>query len=147
MSCYNKARSNLSAFWDFWGPIVVTFSMYAGIKHFVAEARYIPSGSMLPTLQINDRLIVEKLSYRIRIPNRGEVIVFNSPHSFDERLIARRSKPLPSKLECAIVGFPILNLLSGIIDPACHAYIKRVVAIGGDRVAVNSEGSPPSTPH
>lgn len=48
-----------------------------GIRTFVAEARYIPSGSMLPTLQINDRLFVDKVSYRFSPPERGDIIVFN----------------------------------------------------------------------
>jgi signal peptidase I len=48
-----------------------------GIRTFVAEARYIPSGSMLPTLQINDRLFVDKVSYHLRSPQRGDIIVFN----------------------------------------------------------------------
>jgi signal peptidase I len=48
-----------------------------GIRSFVAEARYIPSGSMLPTLQIDDRLIVDKLTYRFGDPQRGDIVVFN----------------------------------------------------------------------
>ncbi|WP_404786090.1 signal peptidase I [Altericista sp. CCNU0014] len=48
-----------------------------GIRTYVAEARWIPSGSMEPTLQINDRLIVEKISYYFRDPERGDVVVFN----------------------------------------------------------------------
>ncbi len=48
-----------------------------GIRQFVAEARYIPSGSMLPTLQINDRLIIDKLGYKFGDPKRGDIVVFN----------------------------------------------------------------------
>lgn len=48
-----------------------------GIRTFVAEARYIPSSSMEPTLEINDRLIIEKLSYHFREPLRGDVVVFS----------------------------------------------------------------------
>ncbi len=48
-----------------------------GIRTFVAEARYIPSGSMLPTLQINDRLIVDKISYHFQSPGRGDIVVFS----------------------------------------------------------------------
>ncbi|MGA1475323.1 MAG: signal peptidase I, partial [Prochlorothrix sp.] len=48
-----------------------------GIRTFVAEARYIPSSSMLPTLQINDRLIVDKVVYRFTDPQRGDIVVFN----------------------------------------------------------------------
>lgn len=47
-----------------------------GIRTFVAEARYIPSGSMLPTLEIDDRLIIDKLGYRFAEPQRGDVVVF-----------------------------------------------------------------------
>jgi signal peptidase I len=57
--------------------IVLSGVLAFGIRSFVAEARYIPSGSMLPTLQINDRLIIDKLSYNFRNPERGDVIVFS----------------------------------------------------------------------
>ncbi len=46
------------------------------IRQWVAEARYIPSGAMQPTLQINDRLIINKLHYRFAAPQRGDIVVF-----------------------------------------------------------------------
>jgi signal peptidase I len=55
------------------GAIVVV------VRSFIAEPRYIPSSSMEPTLQINDRLLIEKITYRFRKPERGEVVVFNPP--------------------------------------------------------------------
>jgi len=48
-----------------------------GIRTFIAEARYIPSGSMEPTLQINDRLIIDKVGYRFGNPERGDIVVFD----------------------------------------------------------------------
>ncbi|MGC1396137.1 MAG: signal peptidase I [Coleofasciculaceae cyanobacterium] len=64
-----------------WTEALKTIALSAvlafGIRSFVAEARYIPSGSMLPTLQINDRLIIDKISYNFRKPDRGDIIVFN----------------------------------------------------------------------
>ncbi|MGK7937820.1 MAG: signal peptidase I [Xenococcaceae cyanobacterium] len=48
-----------------------------GIRTFVAEARYIPTSSMEPTLEINDHLIIEKISYLVRSPQRGDVVVFS----------------------------------------------------------------------
>lgn len=52
-----------------------------GIRTFVAEARYIPSGSMLPTLEINDRLVVDKIRYDFSDPHRGDIVVFHPPAS------------------------------------------------------------------
>ncbi|AFY68824.1 signal peptidase I [Thalassoporum mexicanum PCC 7367] len=59
--------------------ILVAVLLAFGVRIFVAEPRYIPSSSMEPTLQINDRLLIEKISYRFRDPQRGEVIVFYPP--------------------------------------------------------------------
>ncbi len=124
-------------FWDFWAPIILTFSLYIGIRHYIAEARYIPSGSMLPGLQVNDRLLIEKLSFLRRPPRRGEIVVFNSPYAFDRVLASRKAS---SKIRCALVNFPLISIVLGIRDPACDAYIKRVVAVSGDKVLVNSRG-------
>ena len=56
-----------------------------GIRACVAEARYIPSESMLPTLEINDRLIIEKISYHFRKPKRGDVVVFSPTDALQEQ--------------------------------------------------------------
>ncbi|MDG2991755.1 signal peptidase I [Candidatus Synechococcus calcipolaris G9] len=92
-----------------WLEILKTLGLAAilafGIRTFIAEARYIPSGSMERTLEINDRLIIEKIGYRFNPPQRGDIIVFN---------------PTPALME---VGFR-------------DAFIKRVVGLPGDRVAI-----------
>ena len=49
------------------------------IRTFIAEPRYIPSDSMLPTLLTGDRLVVEKVSTKLSEPHRGDVIVFEPP--------------------------------------------------------------------
>ena len=129
------------SFFDTWGPVSLTVFLYVGIRHFIAEARYIPSGSMLPGLRINDRLIVEKLSLRKRAPLRGEIVVFNSPYSFDKKLIAYRQTNLPSKLKCSLITFPLISWIPIFTDRACDAYIKRVIAVAGDRLSINTKGS------
>ena len=129
------------SFFDTWGPVSLTVFLYVGIRHFIAEARYIPSGSMLPGLRINDRLIVEKLSLRKRAPLRGEIVVFNSPYSFDKKLIAYRQTNLPSKLKCSLITFPLISWIPTFTDRACDAYIKRVIAVAGDRLSINTKGS------
>ena len=129
------------SFFETWGPVSLTVFLYVGIRHFIAEARYIPSGSMLPGLRINDRLIVEKLSLRKRAPLRGEIVVFNSPYSFDKKLIAYRQTNLPSKLKCSLITFPLVSWIPTFTDRACDAYIKRVIAVAGDRLSINTKGS------
>tara|TARA_Y100001968_G_scaffold307620_1_gene325591 strand:- start:248 stop:946 length:699 start_codon:yes stop_codon:yes gene_type:complete len=127
-------------FFETWGPVSLTVLLYIGIRHFIAEARYIPSGSMLPGLKVNDRLIIEKLTFRQRSPNHGEIVVFNSPYSFDKKLIASRQTKLPSKFKCSLITFPLISWLPTLSDRACDAYIKRVIAVGGDRLLINANG-------
>ncbi len=57
--------------------VALSILLALGIRTFIAEARWIPSGSMLPTLQINDKLIVDKLSYKFTDPQRGDIVVFS----------------------------------------------------------------------
>jgi signal peptidase I len=59
--------------------VLLSVFLAVGIQSFVARSYYIPSGSMLPTLQINDRLIVDKISYRFSNPVRGDIVVFDPP--------------------------------------------------------------------
>jgi len=57
------------------GALLVAFV----IKTFLFQAFYIPSLSMAPTLKVNDRVLVNKLSYDVHDVNRGDVVVFESP--------------------------------------------------------------------
>jgi signal peptidase I len=49
------------------------------IKQFLIQAFYIPSESMTPTLEVGDRVLVNKLSYRLHDVNRGDLVVFERP--------------------------------------------------------------------
>lgn len=55
--------------------VVLTFIL----RSFVVEARQIPSGSMIPTLQIGDRLLVDKITYKFGELHRKDIIVFAPP--------------------------------------------------------------------
>ena len=123
-----------------WFQLIFLVFFISSCRSFVAEPRYIPSGSMLPGLQIKDRLIIEKISLKKRDLERGEIIVFNSPYSFDQVYISQRNKPLPTKSYCFLMSFPPMSFIPGLRDKACDAYIKRVVALPGDMVTVNKKG-------
>ena len=68
-------------------PILILIALVVAvlIKTFFVQAFYIPSGSMIPALEINDRVLVNKLSPRFGAPNRGDVIVFDSPSGSSDR--------------------------------------------------------------
>jgi signal peptidase I len=59
--------------------LVVALVLALLLRSYVAEPRFIPSDSMVPTLRIGDRLVVEKISYRLHPPQAGEIIVFDPP--------------------------------------------------------------------
>ncbi|MDJ0650196.1 MAG: signal peptidase I [Xenococcaceae cyanobacterium MO_188.B19] len=65
--------------------LATAFILAIGIRTLVAEARYIPSSSMEPTLEINDRLIIEKVSYHFTSPQRGDVVVFSPTDTLKEQ--------------------------------------------------------------
>ena len=68
-----------------WGLLVVAAIVIAlVIKTFLFQAFYIPSESMSPTLEKNDRVIVNKLSYKLHAVHRGDIIVFKAPPGVDD---------------------------------------------------------------
>jgi signal peptidase I len=70
--------------------LLVSFALVFGfVRPFVMEAFWIPSGSMIPTLEIGDRVLVNKFIYRFTDPSRGDIIVFESVDNSNEDLIKR----------------------------------------------------------
>ena len=70
--------------------LLVSFALVFGfVRPFVVEAFWIPSGSMIPTLEINDRVLVNKFIYRFTEPSRGDIVVFESVDDPDTDLIKR----------------------------------------------------------
>lgn len=100
--------------------IVVAFVLAIFIRATLAEARYIPSGSMIPNLLIGDRLIVEKVSYYFSSPQRGDIMVFYPPDPYHS----------PRN-----TGEKVLRWLGFTRE---SAYIKRVIGLPGETVAVKN---------
>ncbi len=63
--------------------LIALLLVFCIVRPFVIQAFYIPSESMLPTLKINDRILVNKFIYRFRDPRAGEIIVFKAPRWAD----------------------------------------------------------------
>jgi signal peptidase I len=74
-----RSRSTLRVVVE-WGIILAVAVLAAVlIRTFVVQPFYIPSGSMEPTLNVGDRLLVNKLSYHFHSPHRGDIVVFKKP--------------------------------------------------------------------
>jgi signal peptidase I len=69
------------------------------IKTFLFQAFYIPSQSMYPTLQEGDRILVNKLSYKVHDVNRGDIVVFETPKGEDSDIkdLVKRVVALPGE--------------------------------------------------
>ncbi|MBV8284869.1 MAG: signal peptidase I, partial [Candidatus Eremiobacteraeota bacterium] len=78
---------------EFLDPFIVAGVAAWVLITFVARTYYIPSGSMLPTLQIHDVLLVDKFEYRFHPPKEGDIVVFPppipTPDDFIKRVIGR----------------------------------------------------------
>ena len=94
------------------------------VKTFVAQAFYIPSESMLPQLEVNDRVVVSKLSYRLHEPRRGDIIVFDDPRAIDETDDDNVVEKFVRGLAEAV----------GVVQPSTDEFIKRVIALPGETV-------------
>ncbi|MBE9009760.1 signal peptidase I [Pseudanabaenaceae cyanobacterium LEGE 13415] len=94
-----KPTARRNEWWEATKTAIGGLAIAATFHTFVAEVRYIPSESMTPTLQVGDRIIVEKLSYRFRSPQRGEIVVFSATPEL-------RSQNLKDDLIKRIIGLP-----------------------------------------
>jgi signal peptidase I len=75
---------------EFLVILLVSFALVFGfVRPFVVEAFFIPSESMVPTLRVGDRVLVNKFIYRFTEPERGDIIVFESVEGGGDDLIKR----------------------------------------------------------
>ena len=69
---------------DLLQVVVFSFVLNWGLRATVADARVVPTPSMLPTIQLQDRLILDKISYKFSVVKRGDVVVFRPPSNVDQ---------------------------------------------------------------
>ena len=83
-------KGGRGGFLEFLVILSLAFALVFGfVRPFVLEAFYIPSESMVPTLEVGDRVFVNKFGYRIGEPERGDIVVFRSVEGGEEDLIKR----------------------------------------------------------
>ncbi len=92
------------------------FGLALLIQAFLFQPFRIPSGSMIPTLDVHDRIVVNKLSYKLHDVHRGDVVVFTTPQC--------QRPSSPTWANCGIVG-------------EYRDLVKRVIALPGDRLAIS----------
>ncbi len=124
-----KPRKPQRPFWvEVLGLLAIALAIALVVHTFLFQAFFIPSGSMENTLHIGDRVLVNRLSYKVGHVQRGQVIVFNGQDSWaPEAPVTPPSNPVARVLH-DVGGF------FGFAPSGEHDFIKRVVAIPGDHV-------------
>jgi len=127
--------------WSFLTEAVVLFAVALVIalltKTFVVQPFYIPSASMEDTLLIGDKVLVNKIVYRIRPISRGDVVVFSGTGSWDPPAPPPKPSRNPLARFSAVTVGRLVNEIEGLFGDV-HGqtdYIKRVIGVPGDHVA------------
>jgi signal peptidase I len=103
--------------------VAVALGLALGIQAFLVKPFRIPSESMEPTLAVGQRVLVDRVSFRLGEPDRGDIVVFKPPQGADENVCGVKHS---SESACP-------RPTSKRSDTN---FIKRVVAVGGDRLRV-----------
>jgi signal peptidase I len=122
-----RARRKRSFWREFPILVVVALLLAVVIKTYAIQAFFIPSGSMENTLEINDRVLVNKLVYDVRGIHRGDIVVFNGDGSWDPGTPPRDTNFVVKFAQ----GFASMF---GFGHPG-DILIKRVIGLPGDKVA------------
>jgi len=118
-----------------------------GIRTSVAQSFFVPSGSMEPTIQIDDRLLVDKVSYHFKQPQRGDIVVFsptdtlrqqNFHDAFVKRVVGLPGEKVEFKGGKVYVNNQLLRETYVVADqqtvvdrcgPAAQAYLSGPVTV------------------
>ena len=111
-------------------PILVVVALVVSlfIKSFLVQFFYIPSGSMENTLQVKDRVAVNKVPFISKSIERGDVVVFRDPDNWLPEIIDYSTNKYVAKAKSALVAVGVLP------NPTKQYLVKRVIGVGGDRV-------------
>lgn len=108
--------------------IVLALAIAALIRAFVFQAFYVPSSSMESTLMSGDRIVASKITTALSGPQRGAILVFRDPGGW----LNVPSTVEPGWRDVVRTSLTFVGLLPSDSD---HDLVKRVIGVGGDRVA------------
>ncbi|CAB4790937.1 unannotated protein [freshwater metagenome] len=114
--------------------VIVALAVSLLIKTFLVQFFFIPSGSMENTLQISDRVAVNKVPFISDSINRGDVVVFRDPANWLPEPYATTENKIIAKIKEGLVTVGVLP------NPAKQYLVKRVIGIAGDHVICCSNG-------
>ena len=111
-------------------PVIIIAALVVSIivKTFLIHFFYIPSGSMENTLQVGDRIAVNKLGALFTDIKRGEVVVFGDPDNWLGNSAQSEDSGIGAVVKTGLITVGVLP------DPAKQYLIKRVIGVGGDKV-------------
>jgi signal peptidase I len=109
--------------------LIVAFCLAVLVRTFLVQAFFIPSGSMEPRLLVGDRVLVNKIVYDVRQPERGEIVVFRGTDNWAPENQIDNNVGFFAKL-----GRTVGDLV-GVSQPGEKDFIKRVIGLPGDTVA------------
>jgi len=117
-------------------PVLVVVALVVSllIKTFVVQFFYIPSGSMENTLQIKDRVAVNKVPFISKNISRGDVVVFRDPDNWLPEIIDYGTNKYVSMAKSGLVAVGVLP------NPAKQYLVKRVVGVEGDHIVCCTKG-------
>jgi len=113
--------------------VIVALAVSLIIKTFLVQFFFIPSGSMENTLQISDRVAVNKIPFIAHSIKRGDVVVFRDPANWLPEPYAGAENKVVAKLKEGLVSVGVLP------NPAKQYLVKRVIGVAGDHIVCCSK--------
>jgi signal peptidase I len=106
--------------------VVVALGLALGIQAFLVKPYRIPSESMVPTLKVGQRVLVNRIGNRFGDPKVGQILVFHPPEGADTNTCGNRRKPVDAACDRPTAKKASVN------------FIKRVVAGPGDTLSIRN---------